>query len=137
MRTQFKRDIQSISSVFEFAKSFVQQNQLDSQTAFSLDLILEEIFSNILKYNKGGKAEIGIELCLDNNILMIQIIDECSNPFDFSEAGSYDSSASLEKRPIGKLGLHLVKTLTDQISSDYQTGFSKLTIKKKLKELHV
>ena len=137
MKSQFKRHIQSLNSVFEFATSFIQEHQLDNETAFTLGLILEEIFTNILKYNKEGKSDIGIELLLDDNTLLIHIIDECAHPFDVSATNKYDTSASLENRPIGKLGLHLVKTLADHISYDYQTGYSKLTIKKRLRELHV
>jgi len=137
MKSQFKRNTESLNSVFDFATSFIQEHQLDNETAFTLELILEEIFTNILKYNKEGKSDIGIELLLDDKTLLMHIIDECAYPFDVSATKKYDTSASLANRPIGKLGLHLVKTLTDQISYDYQAGYSKLTIKKRLKELHV
>ena len=44
-----------------------------------------------------------------------------------------DIQQSLEERPIGKLGLHLVKNLTDDIKYEHKEGQTILTIKKVLK----
>ncbi len=137
MKKFFKQDIQSLTQIFEFTRVFKNKNRLDPATTFTIEIILEEIFSNIIKYNQGENSKVLIELQLDNESILIKIIYKCSQPFDLSKAGYYDTTAPLNQRPIGKLGLHLVKNLADQISYQYQTGQSIITINKSIKELHV
>jgi len=137
MKKFFEQDMQSVAQIIEFATGFKNKHRLDPATAYSIEIILEEIFSNIIKYNQGENSRVLIELRLDNERILIKIIYRSSQPFDLSKSVYYDTTAPLSQRPIGKLGLHLVKKLADQISYKYQTGQSIITINKNIKEFHV
>lgn len=137
MQKHFKRDIHSLTQIFEFTRLFKTIHQLDSHAVFTIEIILEEIFSNIIKYNHGENSDVLIKLLLIDQIILIKIIHHSEEPFDISNTDNYNTSATLDQRPIGKLGIHLVKNLADHISYQYQGGQSKITIKKRIKDLHV
>ena len=47
------------------------------------------------------------------------LIDFNVDPFDITQAGEFDPSQSLEERKAGGMGIHLVKTVMDDIHYDY------------------
>ncbi len=137
MKKLFKRDLTSLNSVFEFIADFTTQYHLDKITANSLSIAVEEIFTNLIKYNRKSKADIGIDISLNENVLLITFTDFNGQPFDITKVEAYDIRQPLEKRPIGKVGMHLVKVLMDDIHCEFNDKHSKIILMKKLKESHV
>lgn len=134
MKKRFKRDLASLNSVFEFIKDFTTKYHLDKITANSLNIAVEEIFTNLIKYNRKSTADIGIDISLNENELIITFTDFNGQPFDITQVETYDIHQPLEKRPIGKVGMHLVKVLMDDIHYEYNDKHSKIILMKKLKE---
>ncbi len=94
---------------------FAEDNELPMRSAMHLDMSVEEIVSNVIKY--GFTADdvhedaIQIALSLDGDRLAIRIAD-CGRPFDpLTDAPEPDIDAGIEDRAIGGLGVHIVKTV--------------------------
>ena len=133
MRKNFERTLSSLEDVFLFLDDFAADNKLDPATLFNLRLVVEELFTNIIKYSTHSRKKIIIDISLSEAVLVLQLFDKNGQPFDPDRSPTYDIQQSLEERPIGKLGLHLVKNLVDDIRCDYKNGQSTITVTKKLK----
>jgi anti-sigma regulatory factor (Ser/Thr protein kinase) len=99
----------------------------------SIQLLLDEVVINVIKH--GYKDEKGrpidVTLSLEGKTLTIRVEDE-ARPFDPTAAPPPNLDLPIEERPIGGLGVHIVKSLTD--SMDYQRAGSRniLTMTKTL-----
>lgn len=94
---------------------FAEEHDLPMRSAMHLDLSVEEIVSNVIKYgfDDGDVHEdaIDIALTLDGDRLNIRIADH-GRPFNpLADAPEPDIDADVDDRPIGGLGVHIVKTV--------------------------
>ena len=79
--------------------------------------MLEELVLNVVNHGSaGGAGEIAIELLSDAEAVTIEIIDD-GKPFDpLTDAPDPDTESSIEDRAVGGLGIHLVRTMMDEVS---------------------
>jgi anti-sigma regulatory factor (Ser/Thr protein kinase) len=133
MRKNFNRTLSSLEDVFLFLDDFAQKNGFNPSVLNETRLVVEELFTNIIKYSTGSQKKITIDLSLNGSVLVLQLIDRNGQPFDPTRSTEYDNQQTLEERPIGKLGLHLVKKMTADITYEHQKGQTILTVKKLLK----
>ncbi len=120
MKKIFKLDFKSLDKLFDFIATFVKSAGLDSQLHFQIDLVVEELFSNMVKYDGKVNGSMELELRMQNHDLLIVLTDFNVHPFDPTKSEGYDISQQLEKRPIGKLGVHLVNQMVDKVEYRYE-----------------
>ena len=91
---------------------------ISEDVAFSMNLALEEIVTNIITHGYEGREEYGITIrfSLEKHNLRIQIKDGAPgfNPLELPEPEDLDKP--LEERNVGGLGVHLVRKFTDNFS---------------------
>jgi len=135
----FKRDIKSLSAVFGFLNGFYQKHGLKEDISFALNLAVEEIFTNLVKYHQGNPNRIRIELKKEGDKVAAVISDFDVPPFDPTRAQKNVHALPLKERPLGGLGLNLVKKMVDEFKYDYnkQTKECSITLIKYLGENHV
>jgi anti-sigma regulatory factor (Ser/Thr protein kinase) len=131
MQTRFRRELSALSAVFAMAEKFCSRNGVLKPERDALAFVLEEIFTNIVKYG-GGDDEILISLLRDGDQLVASLTEHGAARFDIREAPSPDVGLPLEQRTPGGLGIHLVKKMVDRIDYDYDDGTSRITIYKRL-----
>jgi len=80
-----------------------------------IDLILEELFTNVVNhgFNDNKEHDITLDLSCDENRLKIRMEDD-GKPFDLTSQAAPDTKCALEKRYIGGLGVHLIKHFIDE-----------------------
>jgi serine/threonine-protein kinase RsbW len=122
MKKIFKLDFKSLDKLFDFIATFVKSAGLDSQLHFQIDLVVEELFSNMVKYDGKVNGSMELELRMQNHDLLIVLTDFNVHPFDPTKSEGYDISQQLEKRPIGKLGVHLVNQMVDKVEYRYENN---------------
>ena len=108
---------QQIGRLQEQLAVFCKQFGLTDSTAFKLNLCLEELLVNSMSYGFAPESEHEILVYLDvqHDLLRVEIIDD-GIPFDpFADAPQPDLQAKVEQRPIGGLGIHLVKSMMDSM----------------------
>jgi len=113
---------------------FVSKNALSDDTGFSLQLVAEEIVTNIIKYAFKDKAAhiIKFEVAIEGKTVHLRFSDDGAefNPFN---APAPDISLPIEKRPVGGLGLHLVRSLCETVRYSRQDGRSIIDLHLKIK----
>ena len=96
----------------------------DSLT-FKVNLVLEELGLNILTHGGQGKSpgpQIEIVLNSEDDTLTIEVSDD-GHPFNpLQDANDPDIDGLLSEREIGGLGVHLVRTLMDDLSYERTEG---------------
>ena len=84
--------------------------------AVRVNLVIEEFGINVMNYGYDeGVHTFDINLSYDDDLLTIEIIDG-GKPFNpLEDAPEPDTESSIEDRPIGGLGLFLVRTMTEDL----------------------
>jgi anti-sigma regulatory factor (Ser/Thr protein kinase) len=113
-----KSRLSGVAIMNEQLAKMCKQWLINSDVAFSMNLALEEIVTNIINHGYGGREEyeIIIRFSLEKHNLRIQIKDSAPefNPLEAHVPDDLDKP--LEERNIGGLGIHLVKKFTDNVS---------------------
>lgn len=94
-------------------------------------LVIEELVSNTIKYGHDDQQihEIGIEARFLDNTLALEISDD-GRPFNPLDIPDPDTSLPADERPIGGLGLHFVRRMTDSLHYERRDGRNIVTIRK-------
>ena len=132
-RLVLPNDVQEVPKLAGFIDEFCETCGIDMSTTMSLNLAIEEAVVNVMDYAypNGGKGDVYIEAECDNDVMTF-IIRDNGIPFDPTKASEVDTTLSAEERPIGGLGIHLVRTIMDTEEYNYTDGQNVLTLKKKL-----
>lgn len=119
VRKEFAREINALGEVFAFLEVFANEHQFDERTAFFINLVIEELFTNMVRHNVGGSEHISIGLDQDDENVYLELIDTKVEPFDVSKVAEVPVEAGVEAREPGGLGVHLVRTLADDVIYEY------------------
>lgn len=99
-----------------------------------LEIALEEIFTNVVNYAYGKEeGELNLSCLLDQGegSLVLRLKDR-GVPFNPLGRKEPDLTLPLEQRPVGGLGIFMVKKFVDQAEYEYRDGCNILTLKKKI-----
>jgi len=109
-------------------EEFAAQQQLSQRLANTLDLLLAELFTNIVDHAYGGGSHtIHLQLNADER-QVIAVLTDSGKPFNPLEALPYDPRRPLEDRDIGGIGLHLVRQFSQSLSYARDGGRNTLTL---------
>ena len=99
----------------------------------SLNLALEEAVTNVIQYAypEGSDGLVDIEAIIREDQLDF-IITDSGRAFDPTAKPEVDITAGVEERPIGGLGIHLVKHIMDSVTYKRVDRKNILTMIKKL-----
>nr|WP_315463346.1 SpoIIE family protein phosphatase [uncultured Rhodoferax sp.] len=102
--------------------------------AFTANLCLEELITNTIQHGLSGMPDrrIHVRISMSEEWLEIILKDDAP-PFDpFAEAPLPDTGLDVEQRPIGGLGVHLVKTMMDEARAYYDGSGNLIVLLKAL-----
>ena len=96
---------------------------------FRVNLVLEELILNIMDYGTdGGDPDISLVVASEEDSITIDLSDR-GRPFDpLTEAPAPDLTAAVGERRVGGLGVHLTKTLMDDVRYSHEDGRNRLSI---------
>ncbi len=115
--------VESLEQFREFVRAGAAACGIASAEIEKLDLVMEEILMNVARYAYApdtGKAEVA-HWPTSPGRLRVEISDQ-GRPFDPLTADLPDLSRGLADRPIGGLGVFLVRTLVDSIAYRREDG---------------
>ena len=96
------------------------------------EFAVEELFTNLVKYSRGGTQDIRIELAREAGRLVVSLTDFGVEPFDIRTVPDAQVDLSVDQRKPGGLGIHLVRRMVDEIDYRYEDGRSTTTFVKSL-----
>jgi anti-sigma regulatory factor (Ser/Thr protein kinase) len=119
MEKSFKRDVLALRDVVGFLDDFSRRFRISEKSTFFARLVLEELFTNLVRHNEGGRERISIRLDKDDGRMVIRMTDFDVEPFDMSTIEPADIKETIEQSKSGKLGLHLVQRIVDELTYQY------------------
>ena len=97
---------------------------------FKVNLVLDELWVNVVHYS-GATGDIEVALDTNADEVRLEIADD-GRPFDpLTDAVEPDLDASLEERPIGGLGIFLVREMMDELHYKRENGKNRLAMVKR------
>jgi anti-sigma regulatory factor (Ser/Thr protein kinase) len=129
---RFPRDVAALGRIHEWAESFLVASGFPAEAAFDVDLLIEELFTNMVTYNRTGMEDIEIGLSADGPVVTIRLRDFGVDSFDVTRAPEVDPDMPMEQRRRGGLGLHFVRRMADSLEYDYSDRNSTVTVTKRL-----
>ena len=129
----FLSDRAELAKIEPFTAEFAAAAGLLDKDLFALQIVVEELVTNVVDYGgvPAGEHAARVNLEAENGTLTIVIADRGAeyNPLLREDP---DVTLPAEERPIGGLGVHFCKKLTDAQSYARVDGENVLTLTKKL-----
>jgi anti-sigma regulatory factor (Ser/Thr protein kinase) len=130
VRQTFKRSVDELQAIVETVDRFFAEHAIDPSIRVHVDLSIEELFVNMVAYNRGSR-DILLQLQPADGGIRVSLTDYDVEPFDPSRPPPVDIDAPLEERQPGGLGLYLVSKMVDSIHYEYRNHESRITFDKK------
>jgi anti-sigma regulatory factor (Ser/Thr protein kinase) len=128
----FKRSFDSIPEIFSLTAHTFAREGIDPRLLPTVDLALEELFTNMVKYSTTTTAPVHVEIVPIAEGVEVTLIDRDVEPFDVTKAPDVDVSLPIDQRDPGGLGLHLIRRMLDSIEYEYtrESRRSRITFRK-------
>ena len=97
-----KNHLSELEKVAQFIEEIGEELGLDMELQMNLNLVMEEMVSNVIfyAYPEGTQGDINIE-AKANDLRLKFIITDSGTPFDPTAQKEMDTTLSAEERPIG------------------------------------
>lgn len=126
--------VENIPVVTAFVDEQLESLNCPLKAQMQIDIAIDELFGNIAQYAYNpdiGSATVRVEVSEDPLAVIITFIDG-GIPYDPLKADDPDITLSAEDRPLGGLGIYMVKKSMDAIIYEHRDGKNILSIKKTL-----
>lgn len=114
------RKISALDELFAFLQARLPRGASDEETAFCVNLAAEELFTNMVRHSDGRGDHILLELEVTEPRIFFRLTDYDVAPFDPRSISAPTLDAPIEDRKPGGLGLHLVSSVVDRVTYEYQ-----------------
>jgi anti-sigma regulatory factor (Ser/Thr protein kinase) len=104
----------AISQFAEQTSDFLDSKGIDARTVHHVCVVLDELLTNLISHAGAPEQRAAIRIWIEPEGVQGQIIDSAP-PFDPRSGPDPDISAGIGERPIGGLGLYLVRKFTSAI----------------------
>lgn len=130
-----KSDREELDGITAAVEAFSVDEAWSADLLFRINLVIEELVLNIMDYGyDDDQHEIEINLTSDSEAVTIDILDE-GRAFDpLHDAPVPDVNAPLEERSVGGLGIHLAKTMMDELTYRREDSRNHLQLIKRREE---
>jgi len=130
MYRDFARDFDSLTAIYEFAEKILAANEISESVRFPVHLAMEELFTNMVKYNPDNRSDIGVDVDVAAGTITVTLTESGVDEFDVTRPIDVDTGASLDERSPGGLGLYLLQNIVDKLEYDYDDRRSRVIFTK-------
>lgn len=123
-----------MDDMIEALDEYLKAENCPQKILTELEISLEEIFTNIASYayeKEDGELSLCCRLEQGGGEFTMQFKD-WGNPFNPVEKRDPDFTVPFDERPIGGLGIYMVKNFADEVGYEYRDGCNILTVRKKI-----
>jgi len=128
-RLQLPAELASLPKFISFAADWAHESGLTPRRIRDVELVLEEALVNVIEYAyPRGPGELTLEAGRKEPQLLVVEIRDQGEPFNPLDRDDPDTQSQLMERPVGGLGIFLMKQLADRVSWQRQGNENCLTI---------
>ena len=133
LRLVMHNDVHQISRLPGWLEAVAEKLKFDTALIPNLNLALEEAATNVIlyAYPKGSYGSVELVASREGDVLKFVLYDS-GKAFDPTAAPEVDITAGVEDRPIGGLGIHLVRQIMDSVSYQRLESYNILTMTKNI-----
>lgn len=130
---EFKPEIEDFARLESELETFGEEAGFEAKLTWQLNLILEELLTNTLAYGcaKGADCWLKVALRQEGGVLTVILTDNAV-AFNPTTREKVDTTARLEDRNIGGLGIHIVTSFVDEMAYKRIGDINQLTLIKKI-----
>lgn len=115
------RRMESLAILVDFVREFLEAEKLSEDLAFDIDLVLEELFTNLVRHGR-GEGDVEVELSRNTGEVLIRLRAAEPSPFDPTAAPRVNANLPMEQRRAGGLGIHFVRQLCHIFRYEWTDG---------------
>ena len=125
------RTISALDEMFAFLQARLPGGASgDEDAAFCVNLAAEELFTNMVRHSGGKGDHILLELEVTEPRIFFRFTDYEVTAFDPRSIPAPRLDAPLQERKPGGLGLHLVSSVVDRVTYEYQDRAMRVSAEK-------
>lgn len=115
-RLNCKARLGALAEIREFVAASATALGLAGEAVEDLKVCVDEAATNIVKYGYGNEeGDLIVEIFRQGDEILVRMVDEAP-PFDLGLVPKPELERPLQERPIGGMGVHLIKALSDGVS---------------------
>lgn len=125
--------LSELERMSQAVSAWCRGNAVSAATEFHVNLALDEIVSNVIRHGWKDDSEHQLQVRISRleDELRVEVEDD-ARPFNPLEVPPPDINQALEERPVGGLGIHLVRHIMDGLDYRRLDGKNLLVMKKKI-----
>ncbi len=126
---KLENKVEELARISDAVEELAESEGWPPALAFRVNLVLEEFGINVINYayEEGGR-DFELTLSSEPDILTIEFTD-AGVPFNpLEDNPEPDTSAPIEERPIGGLGLRMVREMTEEMRYERQNSRNHSTL---------
>jgi len=112
---RFGRSFDSLPAIVAFTAEVFARERIDPRLLPIVDLAIEELFTNMVKYGTGSNADVRIEITGVARGVEVTLTDYDVEPFDVTATPDVNVELPIDQRRPGGLGLHLVRKVMEYV----------------------
>ena len=124
-----------MSEVYAFISKMLAPVHTNSKDIASLEMVADEIFTNVMSYAYEESADkwVMLELSLEGEVVTMSFTDG-GRPFDPLNVLKPDISLPVNEREMGGLGIYIVRSVMDDMRYVREGDRNILTTRKRIKK---
>jgi anti-sigma regulatory factor (Ser/Thr protein kinase) len=126
----YPRSLDALEAIVADTATFFAEHRIDPEWRTCVDLAIEELFVNMVTYNRGTERDIRIVMRAAGKGIEVELTDFDVERFDPTRAAPIDLEAPLAEREPRGLGIYLVLQVVDSIRYEYRDRESRITFSK-------
>ena len=131
---KLKNQVGELERVNRFIEEIGNELGLSMELRMDLNLVIEEMVSNVIfyAYHKDVEGEIELEDEYDGNELCF-VLSDSGKEFDPTQKEDANPDINPTEREIGGMGIYIVKNIMDEVSYQRLEGKNLLTMRKNIR----
>ena len=131
---RIKNQVKELEHVARFVEEIGEELGLDMEMQMNLNLVMEEMVSNVIFYAYPRETDATIELMAESDGKELTfVLSDQGRAFDPTLKEDADMNVNPAERDLGGMGIFIVKNIMNQVTYQRLEGKNLLTMKKEIK----
>ena len=122
------RRMDSIEPLVGFVREFLAHERLPEAMDYDLQLVIEELFSNLVRHGTSGSDRVDVSLDRHGDDVVLELREFDADRFDPTLVPSADTSRPITERAAGGLGIHFVRIRSRRFHYDWRGRVGTTTV---------